>query len=258
MNNLNIFCFGFGQVAKCFIKKLKLENFNINLSTTSREKLKNFYKDSKKVSNKKMKDFFNYTLKFPTYIEGLNYNFVKNIENAEIGDWVITYNDDIVVGAREWIGEYTDVPAMGFDDNTITSGYCDNGDKISFRLYKNETGELLEMYYEANIPKWADNTIQMLGSFNTINIPEEISLLPSYPYPYNPSTNVQFTIPNDMDVALTVYDINGRLIDEIVNSNLSRGYYNFNWNANEFSSGVYFIQLIAGEKQEIQKVILMK
>ena len=38
--------------------------------------LKNFYKDSKKVSNKKMKDFFNYTLKFPTYIEGLNY--IKN------------------------------------------------------------------------------------------------------------------------------------------------------------------------------------
>ena len=38
MNSLNIFCFGFGQVAKCFIKKLKLENFNINLSTTSRNK----------------------------------------------------------------------------------------------------------------------------------------------------------------------------------------------------------------------------
>ena len=38
--------------------------------------LKNFYKDSKKVSNKKMKDFFNYALKFPSYIEGLNY--IKN------------------------------------------------------------------------------------------------------------------------------------------------------------------------------------
>ena len=37
MNNLNIFCFGFGQAAKYFIKKLKLENFSINLSTTSRE-----------------------------------------------------------------------------------------------------------------------------------------------------------------------------------------------------------------------------
>ena len=43
------------------------------------EMLKNFYKDSKKVSNQKMKKFFNYNLKFPTYIEGLNYirdNFI--------------------------------------------------------------------------------------------------------------------------------------------------------------------------------------
>jgi len=38
MSNINIFCFGFGQVAKTFIQKLKLENFNINLSTTSRKK----------------------------------------------------------------------------------------------------------------------------------------------------------------------------------------------------------------------------
>tara|TARA_B100000749_G_scaffold245126_1_gene207387 strand:- start:10 stop:885 length:876 start_codon:yes stop_codon:yes gene_type:complete len=37
------------------------------------EMLKNFYKESKKVSNKKMKSFFNYKLKFPTYVEGLNY-----------------------------------------------------------------------------------------------------------------------------------------------------------------------------------------
>ena len=38
MTNINIFCFGFGQVAKTFIQKLKLENFNINLSATSRKK----------------------------------------------------------------------------------------------------------------------------------------------------------------------------------------------------------------------------
>ena len=45
MNNINIFCFGFGQVAKTFINKIKLENFKINLSTTSRNKTseKNIY-----------------------------------------------------------------------------------------------------------------------------------------------------------------------------------------------------------------------
>ena len=51
----------------------------IELKDIESEMLKNFYKDSKKVSNKKMKSFFEYDLKFPTYIEGLNYirnNFI--------------------------------------------------------------------------------------------------------------------------------------------------------------------------------------
>ena len=45
----------------------------INEKQLESKMLKNFYKDSKKVSNKKMKNFFNYKLKFPTYVEGLNY-----------------------------------------------------------------------------------------------------------------------------------------------------------------------------------------
>jgi nucleoside-diphosphate-sugar epimerase len=55
------------------IKKVEIESLENSM-------LKNFYKDSKKVNNKKMKEFFNYRLKFPTYVEGLNYirdNFIK-------------------------------------------------------------------------------------------------------------------------------------------------------------------------------------
>ena len=51
----------------------------INLSTIESEMVKNFYKDSKKVDNKKMKFFFNYKLKYPTYVEGLDYIFNNNI-----------------------------------------------------------------------------------------------------------------------------------------------------------------------------------
>ena len=62
---------------------VKLLNINmpeiIEVKDIESAMLKNFYKDSKKVSNKKMKNFFNYNLKFPTYVEGLNYirdNFI--------------------------------------------------------------------------------------------------------------------------------------------------------------------------------------
>ena len=74
MNHLNIFCFGFGQVAKCFIKKLKLENFNINLSITSRENTyTNFF------------DEIDYTsFKF----DGTNYDN-KLIEKLKISDHIL-------------------------------------------------------------------------------------------------------------------------------------------------------------------------
>jgi len=55
----------------------KLLNFEkpetVELSSIENEMIKNFYKDSKKVNNQKMKQFFNYKLKYPTYVEGLNY-----------------------------------------------------------------------------------------------------------------------------------------------------------------------------------------
>ena len=57
------------------IKGLK----KIEVNEIESEKLKNFYKDSKKISNKKIKEYFIYNLKFPTYVEGLNYirnNFI--------------------------------------------------------------------------------------------------------------------------------------------------------------------------------------
>jgi len=61
-------------------KILNIQNLTkIQVDEIESEMLKNFYKDSKKVSNKKMKKYFNYSFKFPTYVEGLNYvrdNFI--------------------------------------------------------------------------------------------------------------------------------------------------------------------------------------
>ena len=55
---------GFGKI---------LNKNTIEVQNIESDMLKDFYRDSKKVSNKKMKAFFNYNLKFPTYVEGLNY-----------------------------------------------------------------------------------------------------------------------------------------------------------------------------------------
>ena len=62
------------EVAMYGVKLLGLDKpKTIEINEIESEMLKNFYKDSKKVDNKKMKEFFNHKLKYPTYVEGLNY-----------------------------------------------------------------------------------------------------------------------------------------------------------------------------------------
>ena len=68
------------QVAMYGVKLLGIDKpKTIEVSEIESEMLKNFYKDSKKVNNKKMKEFFNHKLKYPTYVEGLNYIFNNTI-----------------------------------------------------------------------------------------------------------------------------------------------------------------------------------
>ena len=68
------------EVAAYGAKLLKLEKLNpVKLEEVDSKMLQNFYKDSKKVDNKKMKAFFKYNLKFPTYVQGLDYIFNNNI-----------------------------------------------------------------------------------------------------------------------------------------------------------------------------------
>ena len=68
------------EVAKYGSKLLGIiEPKPLEIDQIESEMLKGFYKDSKKVNNKKMKDFFEYKLKYPTYIEGLNYIFNNKI-----------------------------------------------------------------------------------------------------------------------------------------------------------------------------------
>jgi len=77
----NVVCENGSISKKINIRRLNsyMKNKTIEINEIESEMLKNFYKDSKKVDNKKMKTFFNYSLKFPTYVEGLNHIFNNNI-----------------------------------------------------------------------------------------------------------------------------------------------------------------------------------
>ena len=93
------------------------------------------------------------------------------------------------------------------------------------------------------------------------NVPKQFSLSQNYPNPFNPSTKIRFSVPSGNSstfVKLTVYDILGREVAQLVNSNLNPGNYEINWDASNYSSGVYFYKLQTSGFSEIKKMSLVK
>jgi photosystem II stability/assembly factor-like uncharacterized protein len=88
--------------------------------------------------------------------------------------------------------------------------------------------------------------------------PDKFSLSQNYPNPFNPSTKIKFGITKQDVVSLRVYDAAGRLVEELVNNNLSAGTYEFDWNAAKHSSGVYFYTIKTSEFSQTKKMLLVK
>ncbi len=90
------------------------------------------------------------------------------------------------------------------------------------------------------------------------NIPNTFSLQQNYPNPFNPSTKIEFSVPKSQHVKLTVFDITGKTIAELVNTDLNAGNYSIPFTAEGLSSGVYFYRLNTNEFTETKKMILIK
>ena len=57
---------------------------------------------------------------------------------------------------------------------------------------------------------------------------------------------------------LQVYNLQGRVIETLVNGNIEAGYHSVQWNADNYSSGMYFVKMVAGEYIDTQKLMLVK
>ena len=89
-------------------------------------------------------------------------------------------------------------------------------------------------------------------------MPTEMALNPAYPNPFNPSTNLSYTLADEGVIKLSIYDINGRVVESIVDSYQYAGTYNISWNASNFSSGIYFVSLSTNSNLLTQKIMLVK
>jgi predicted CXXCH cytochrome family protein len=89
-------------------------------------------------------------------------------------------------------------------------------------------------------------------------LPIQYQLSQNFPNPFNPSTEIKFSIPEQSIVKLVIYDAIGNEIETLLNEDLSSGNYKVKWNASGLASGVYLYRLQTDNFVATKKMILMR
>ena len=137
----------------------------------------------------------------------------------------------------------------------------------------NDAAKVKRPKYESEYAYFVENDIKKvfgvgesrdnLGS-TTTNIPLVFRLSQNYPNPFNPVTKINYDLPKDSKVKIVIYDLLGREVKRLVNSELkTAGSYIVDFNASNYASGVYFYRIEAEEPNDnkfvdSKKMVLLK
>ncbi|RCK77343.1 MAG: alkaline phosphatase-like protein [Ignavibacteriae bacterium] len=89
-------------------------------------------------------------------------------------------------------------------------------------------------------------------------IPQKYELSQNYPNPFNPKTTINFSLPNSGFVKLSIINILGQEVATLVNDQMEAGTYSVDFDASQFTSGVYFYKIIANNFVDVKKMILTR
>ena len=94
-------------------------------------------------------------------------------------------------------------------------------------------------------------------------LPKQFTLHPNHPNPFNPLTTLKYDLPEDALVSITIYDLMGRIVSNLVSSQQNAGYKSIQWNATNnigqpVSAGLYLYTIQAGNFRQTKKMVLLK
>ena len=90
------------------------------------------------------------------------------------------------------------------------------------------------------------------------DIPEAFYLAPNYPNPFNATTTIHFGLPHMAEISLSVWDIKGRKVAELITGNFSAGRHEVTWNAAHVPAGIYVVEMKSGNFVSHRKVMLIR
>ena len=172
-----------------------------------------------------------------TEVNNYGFEIQKSVDRGQESEWS-------AIGFVQGYGNSNSPKEYFFIDESVTRG------KYSFRLKQIDT----DGNYEYS------KVIEV-----NLDSPSKFELAQNYPNPFNPTTTISFVLPQSGNVKLSVYNIIGEQVAELINGYKEAGVYSINFNASDLSvggqrlnSGVYFYRLSTDNFNEIKKMILMK
>ncbi|MDZ7723227.1 MAG: T9SS type A sorting domain-containing protein [candidate division KSB1 bacterium] len=102
----------------------------------------------------------------------------------------------------------------------------------------------------------ADKTVNQ--DMQVIQVPEKTQLSQNYPNPFNPVTTIEYQLDQAQHVKLNIYNMNGRLMDQLVNQSQDAGVHRIQWRAHDQPSGLYFYQLQTESLQTTRRMLLVR
>ncbi|WKZ68772.1 MAG: YCF48-related protein [Melioribacteraceae bacterium] len=178
------------------------------------------------------------------------------LPSVEVPSYII--KDSFVIGSNIWlIGSNSNGGILAYSDD-----YGENWEEIN--LCSREVSSIFMLSEETG---WiTGNGGLVLGTSNIVSVADErfdqlvneYKLFQNYPNPFNPSTQIKFAIPQAGIVTVKVYDIIGREVTTLVNDNLNSGIHEVVFNANNLSSGIYFVRMTSQNFTSTKKIMVIK
>jgi len=180
---------------------------------------------------------------YPEYIDPI-YEYGHNPECSITGGYVYRGQEVPELVGKYIYGDYCSrkVWALDYDGiNPPTNQFLltASGAITSFGVDQNN-----EIYITSSNGIIYRFTPTVTGSESDIN-PTEYFIEQNYPNPFNPSTVIKYNIPEESNVSIKVFDSLGKEIDTIASGIQQKGIYQKSWNASGFSTGVYYVKIIA-------------
>jgi hypothetical protein len=166
-------------------------------------------------------------------------------------------NDDVWVGTG-FCGQYNGNGLYKFDGSTWTNYINDDNSFPGSCVNDLLVDKNLNLWIASSwgLTKVDFNPTSIENETNE-SIPSEFSLS-AYPNPFNPTTTITFGLPENSIIRLKIYNLLGENVATLVNEEMNPGYHEVVWNAGEFTSGIYFYELITPEYRLMKKLLLLK